>query len=177
MHVHAQVCTPICWGSQWTCAVNSTLLHRSSALFTYLLAAMAAMTGPLTHRRPPPLLNVPPSGCVKILRAPSLVWQSWLQSACTRVVGCIQGNNCFNAFTLLVHECVCVSQSKVSLNNLAAGFVALAIHPFTALYVSPLGIWTPCLCFSGSDWMCRDRWQTLACRGARRQESLTQDSI
>lgn len=103
-------------------AVNSVamLLSRSTPIFTYLLAAMAAMTGPLTLRKPPRLHDV--------LRAPGLVWWFWRELACTRVVGCIQGANRSNAFTLPPYECVCVSRSEVSLNNLAAGFVPLAIN-------------------------------------------------
>ena len=140
-HTHTQVPLPICWcshrgtNSQWMGAVNSvvTLLSHSTPIFTYLLAAMAAMTGPLTLRKPPRLRDVPSSGSVKILRAPGLVWWFWRELACSRVVGCIQGANRSNAFTRLASQvcvCVCVSKrSEVSLNNLAVGFVPLAIHP------------------------------------------------
>lgn len=119
-HTHAQVRIPICWcshtgtNSQWIGAVNSvaTLLSHSTPIFTYLLAAMAVMTGPLTLRKPPRLHNVPSSSSVKILRAPGLVWWIWRELACSRVVGCIQGANCSNAFTRLPCVCVCVSQSE-----------------------------------------------------------------
>lgn len=75
-HTHTQVQTPICWCSQWIGAVNSvaTLVSHSTPIFTYLLAAMAAMTGPLMLRKPPRLHNVPSSRSVKILRAPGPVW-------------------------------------------------------------------------------------------------------
>lgn len=58
--------------SQWIGAVESaaTALSHSIPMFTYLLAAMAAMTGPLTLRKPPRLHDVPSSDSVKILRAP-----------------------------------------------------------------------------------------------------------
>ena len=106
---HTQVQIPICWcshsgtNSQWIGAVNSVemLLSHSTPIFTYLLAAMAAMTGSLTLRKPPRLRNVPSSSGVKILRAPGLVWWFWRELMCSWVVGCIQGANCSNAFTLL----------------------------------------------------------------------------
>lgn len=105
------------------------LLSHCTPIFIYLLAAMAVMTRPLTLRQPLRLHEVPSSSSVKILRAPGLVWWFWRELACTQVVGSIQGANCSNAFTLLPYECVCASQSEVSLNNLAVGFVPLAIHP------------------------------------------------
>lgn len=56
-------------------AVSSvaTLLRHSSPVFTYLFAAMAAMTGSLTLRKPPRLHDVPSSSGVKIVRAAGLV--------------------------------------------------------------------------------------------------------
>lgn len=119
-HTHARVRIPFCWcshrgsNSQWMDAVNSeaTLLSNSTPIFTYLLAAMAAMTGPLTLREPPRLDDVPSSSSVKILRAPGLVWWFWRELACSRVVGCIQGANCSNAFTLLPRECVCLKAKR-----------------------------------------------------------------
>lgn len=56
-------------------AVSSvaTLLSHSWPVLTYLFGAMAAMTGPLTLRKPPGLRDVPSSSSVKILRAPGLV--------------------------------------------------------------------------------------------------------
>lgn len=47
-------------------------LSQSSPMFTYLFGAMAAMTAPLTPRKPPGLHDVPSSSSVKILRAPGL---------------------------------------------------------------------------------------------------------
>lgn len=56
-------------------AVSSvaTLLRQPSPVFTYLFVTMAAMTGPLTLRKPPRLHDVPSSSSVKILRAAGLV--------------------------------------------------------------------------------------------------------
>lgn len=118
---HTQVWIPICWcshkgtNSQWIGAVNSVamLLSHSTPIFIYLLAVMAAMTEQLTLRKPPRLNDIPSSNGVKILRAPGLVWWFWRELACSRVVGCIQGANCSNAFTHLPCElCLCVSQSE-----------------------------------------------------------------
>ena len=131
MHTYLLRLTRRGTNSGWIHAVNSVAmpLSHSTPMFTYLLAATAVMTGPLTLRQPPRLYDVPSSSSVKILRAPGLVWWFWRELACTWVVGCIQEANCSNAFTLLPYECVCASQSEVSLNNLVAGFVPLAIHP------------------------------------------------
>lgn len=51
----------------------ATLLSHSSPVFTYLFGAMAAMTAPLTLRKPPGLHDVPSSSSLKILRAQGLV--------------------------------------------------------------------------------------------------------
>lgn len=58
-------------------AALSALWQRCLAaprpVFTYLFGAMAAMTAPLTLRKPPGLHDVPSSSSVKILRAPGPV--------------------------------------------------------------------------------------------------------
>lgn len=172
--VLAQVCIPIFWGSH---AGQQT--HRGCVLSTSRPCCLAAplpclliywlrwlwWQGHSPSDSLPELHKVPSSRSVKFLRAPGPVWWFWRALACTQVVGSIQGANCSNAFTLLPYECVCVSQSEGSLNNLVVGFRP-PLHPFTALYVLPLGMWRPFLSLSGSDWTCRDRWQSLLqCEG------------
>lgn len=149
-HTHTQVRITPRWCSHGPTggigAVDSVAkqLSHSTPIFTYLLAAMAAMTGPLTLRKPPRLHDVPSSGTVTFLRAPGLVWWFWRELACSRVVGCIQGANCSNVFTRLPFESLCVSKrSEVSLNNLVFGFVPLAIHP---------SIHSPLCLASGNAW-------------------------